>query len=224
MNIILAGLAMVAVGIDVGYQPLPKGGAEYIIQIEPHTLESLQPGEEMESYLPPEAREVRPERIRVVIGKNKLPKELPPKLAIPSPTAQTAQRPVVSPFGRGLQSYMTAKNTQGPLLAPGPLNPDPASRPIPERQAGFIESTPKSEGAAATGGTAANADKEKPWLPLMAAMVVLCASLAGNAYLGWIFWDTRGRYQALLIRDARPGRLPRGNRQSADESPEVAHG
>jgi hypothetical protein len=38
-------IAAAALGIDVGWQPLPEGGMEYIIQIAPQTLETLKAGE-----------------------------------------------------------------------------------------------------------------------------------------------------------------------------------
>jgi hypothetical protein len=38
----------------------------------------------------------------------------------------------------------------------------------------------------------------KPWLPLMATLLTLFASLGANAYLGWIHQGTRAKYKALL--------------------------
>jgi hypothetical protein len=40
----------------------------------------------------------------------------------------------------------------------------------------------------------------KPWLPLGLALVALCASLAGNAYQGWVAFGLRQRYLLLLAR------------------------
>jgi hypothetical protein len=35
----------------------------------------------------------------------------------------------------------------------------------------------------------------KPWLTLVASVVLLCCSLGANLYLGWIAWDARTRYR-----------------------------
>jgi hypothetical protein len=65
-----------ALGVDVGWQPVPGGGYEYIIQIEPEMLESLREGQEIESDIPHFLRDVRSYRIRV--GTDILPQEGPP--------------------------------------------------------------------------------------------------------------------------------------------------
>jgi hypothetical protein len=40
----------------------------------------------------------------------------------------------------------------------------------------------------------------KPWLPLMAALLALFASLAANVYLAWIHQAVRAKYRALIQR------------------------
>lgn len=42
----------------------------------------------------------------------------------------------------------------------------------------------------------------RPWLPLGLALVALCASLAGNAYQGWVTLSLRQRYLLLLARSS----------------------
>ena len=69
-------VATAVVGIDVGWQRLPEGGMQYIIQLDPHTLESLRGGEAIESDIPPSAGEVR--SYRIIVGKERLPRETPP--------------------------------------------------------------------------------------------------------------------------------------------------
>jgi hypothetical protein len=49
----------------------------------------------------------------------------------------------------------------------------------------------------------------KPWTPLMAVVIVLCGSLGGNLYMGWITWETRARYHALVRRRKKKGLRPR---------------
>ncbi len=49
---------------------------------------------------------------------------------------------------------------------------------------------------------AASATSSRPWLPLGLALIALCASLAGNAYQGWLTLALRQRYLLLLARSA----------------------
>ena len=65
MGTIMVCLAAAMVGVDVGWRRLPDGGMEYIIQIEPQTLEALRAGEAIQSYVPAEAGDIRSYRIEV---------------------------------------------------------------------------------------------------------------------------------------------------------------
>ena len=70
MNGLLILVTSAALGIEVGWEPLPEGGHEYTIQIEPQLLEVLQRGEdEIFSDVPPEL-DVR--RYRLMVGTGKL--------------------------------------------------------------------------------------------------------------------------------------------------------
>jgi hypothetical protein len=65
-------LAAVTVGLEWGYRPLPDGGLEYIIQIEPNVLDDMHEGQELASDVPGSLRDVR--QCRVTIGAQKLPR------------------------------------------------------------------------------------------------------------------------------------------------------
>jgi hypothetical protein len=109
----LACLAALALGIDVGWRPLSEGGVEYLIQIEPGLLESLQPGDAIASDLPPRlAGQVR--SYRITVGTEELPRELP--------SASEAGAETESP-GAGLGE------TEPPGLTPFPALPGPLSSP-----------------------------------------------------------------------------------------------
>ena len=70
----VAWLAIMLLGIDVGWQPLPEGGVEYQIQVEPDLLENLgESGVLIQSDVPPHVRDIR--AFRITVGKAKLSQE-----------------------------------------------------------------------------------------------------------------------------------------------------
>jgi hypothetical protein len=156
-------MAVALMGAEVGWQPLPEGGVEYIIEINPDSWESLQSGQAIQSDIPPAVlREIR--SYRIIVGNKKLPRQLPPR---PTPMAE-------SPAGKGVT---------------------PASKPLPQPPAQPVQSASGANSAAAD----ASADSaQKPWAAHWLTAVALFASLAGNLFLGWIGWDARKRYRALL--------------------------
>src|SRR5689334_20612327 len=67
---IYISLAVAALGIEVGWVPLPEGGHEYTIQLEPEMLEVLRKQkEEVFSEVPPQ---VHVRRYRLLVGTGKL--------------------------------------------------------------------------------------------------------------------------------------------------------
>ncbi len=73
MNGIAVLVTLAAVGVDYGWQPARDGQLEYIVQIEPSLLESLQNGAEIASEIHPDARGVR--RFRIKVGSGPLPRK-----------------------------------------------------------------------------------------------------------------------------------------------------
>jgi len=71
---LLVLLATTTVGIDVGWQPLDNGGVEYIIQIDPETLSTVQ-REGFTVEVPPQIRNIH--RFQVVVGYAELPRQAP---------------------------------------------------------------------------------------------------------------------------------------------------
>ncbi len=71
MTGVLVCLSAAVLGVDFGWQPLADGGVEYIIQIEPQMLDSLQSGESLSSALPTSGHNIR--RYRIVVGTAELP-------------------------------------------------------------------------------------------------------------------------------------------------------
>jgi hypothetical protein len=204
MSGIATCLAALLLGIDIGYQPSPQGGAEYIIQIEPGTLQALNPGEEMESCIPAEARDIHPRRIRVVIGNQKLPKEIPVKAAgggVAGREGPAALTPAgrTAPAGPAFDLLHGVPGSKAGQISPAPFPPDPNAKP-----AVYLEPSgggSKAEPQPAAAGPTATHEAEKPWLPFWGLLLGLGASLAGNVYLGWVFWDARRSYERSAIRN-----------------------
>ncbi len=164
----IACVAAVLLGIDFGYRPRSEGGVEYLIQIEPQTLESLKNGAPLESAIPPHVRDVR--AYRITVGTGPLPHVLPP------PTVERQEKPRSAEMehrhrAEALSRDRLTEDTPGepfhhsrldmpthhgeepltspswPGIHPGPINPspprvflhEPSSRPIPEQSAAFLQ-------------------------------------------------------------------------------------
>ena len=130
MNGVMALVAATVVAIDVGWQPLPDGGFEYIIQLEPQTLESLKDGQDLSSQLPPSLQGVR--TYRITVGNNPLPHEGDPP---PVPTSTAAVAKVPASAG-GNMTYQAppppvADLPMDPVLPPGTPGQYGASRALP---------------------------------------------------------------------------------------------
>ena len=190
-------VAAVAVGIDVGWQPLPGGGVEYIIQIEPQMLESFEPGLLAASDVPPHLGQIR--SYRIIVGTDDLPREDPPELVESAEPTEAAPGEFTS--GRPIDPFLGSG-------APQPLTPEPGTKPLPEIPAVFSE-----DSVAETGPRSTQADLEEsldqgssePWLPLTITLAALFGAIGGMLYLGWIAWDYRSRYRALLERVIEAG-------------------
>lgn len=70
-------LAAALLGVDARWPPLPDGGLQYVIQIEPQVLERLESGaiEAVRSHVPPYLSDVR--AYQIAIGTQKLAKNVP---------------------------------------------------------------------------------------------------------------------------------------------------
>jgi hypothetical protein len=179
MHALVMCIAAAAVGIDVGWQRTPTEGMEYIIQLDPQTLEALRSGEAIASDIPPRAGNVR--SFRIIVGTKALPQEAPPS---PAPTPSAVKPTTAAP--KGPQA----------AAAPETLSPDPRGKPIAERPANFVESqspTTADKPHAASPSDVASKEPAKPWLPLTLTLLGLFASLGLNVFLGWIAWDFRQR-------------------------------
>jgi len=115
MNGCMLLLATVVIGVDFGWQPTEYGGFEYIIQIEPELFDIVKSGEPILNEIPREVRGA--DRLRIVVGTAKLPREGAPPSAVSPPAASTLSS---DPSNNGL---LDSLNTQLGPLAPPPVNP-----------------------------------------------------------------------------------------------------
>ncbi len=120
MNALLVVVATVAMGIEVGWEPLPGGGHEYTIQIEPQLLEVLEKGEDEVFSEVPAGIDVR--RYRILVGTGKLRRDSGPL----EPTATDPPR-AASSGTREPASRLTQPNAGAP--------PDAAANPPEDRRA-----------------------------------------------------------------------------------------
>jgi hypothetical protein len=157
------------IGIEAGWQPLPEGGMEYIIQLDSQTLELLKAGETIQSDIPPSAGEVR--SYRIVSGTKILPRINPP-----ASQDQAAKSP----------RTLLPDPAEKPLKAQSAAFIEPAQNPA------------KSQATSPNQSETAKDDLQKPWMPLILVSLGLFASLGGNVYLTWLFADLRRRYRKLL--------------------------
>jgi hypothetical protein len=224
MHAQLVCLAAALLGVDVGWQPWPDGGVEYLIQIPPHAVKTLESGQPIASDVPPN---VAVRAFRITIGSETLPHKLPPaaeetphasapppKKTFSDPLLPPASTPTIDtevarpPVSTPPESPFSVPHLTTPAAIPQPvpraLAPDPSSKPLGERQTAFVQPVaPKAKTevkptAPASQPTEAPAEASKPWMPLTLVLLGLFTSLGGNLYLGWITWDTRSRYRELV--------------------------
>jgi hypothetical protein len=191
-------LAASVLGIDAGWEPLPDGGLEYIVQIEPDALGILANEQDISSDIPP-GLDIR--RIRVTVGTARLPRHAP--LDASGTAAADSAAIDSAPL---LQSADGARLDQEPAAAPNDAAP-PAADPAdtePQHLANAAPATFRS----AVQQTASQrpelprtaAADERPWLPLILTAVALLVSLGANVYLAWVAWESRHRCRDLLDR------------------------
>jgi len=215
MHSLLVLVAAATLGVEVGWEPLPEGGHEYTIQLEPQLLHVLQRGNDLVSDVPPQLH-IR--RYRVTVGTGKLAQvngepaqpnlkeiaddptepELPlestfPRVALPDETPD-----------RGEEHAASDNHARTDPDMPSTLPDQLDAGELPKR-AGYNESEAEkrdTEKPALPPGAGATSESEsgRPWLPLFIAALLLCCSLGGNVYLGWIAWHAHGRYRDAVAK------------------------
>ncbi len=195
------GLAVLASGIQWGWQSLPNGGHEYIVQVEPQ-LTDLQTfrKEGFFSDVPPTLRDIR--QIRVVVGDEPLPNQGNIPAAPATLPAGVSAAPLI-PNLAGIAANNSAKTADEPRSsraapisltdshqpAEGPSRPAPAASGAPTVAAAqtVVPQVGAKKPAEALAGTT-TVSVARPWIPLVLVAGGLIISLAANAFLGWVHW------------------------------------
>ena len=197
MNPLFVLVAVTAVGVEAGWEPLPEGGYQYTIQIEPELVARLQSGSDLVSDVPSHV-DVR--SFRVTLGSGALAR-------IDSAPAGGAAA-VVDDRTRPEGDDAVAAQA-GPAIAPGaddagsvpasfeqspggaqPLGDDAprvADEPLPHSaEKPRLDAQPGEPGG------------DEPWIPFLVAVGLLAVSLGTNFFLGWVAWGARNRYRDAI--------------------------
>ncbi len=216
MHAVMLGVTWGLLGLDVGWRPLTGGGVEYTIQIAPHEMDIFKQNG-IEGDVPPQLRDIRV--YRVVVGNDVLLRQDPPKQP---PTTSKLSSPTAGPDVAASSSAQRKSSAYNPFSSLSSLvsrypfgqsDSDPAKRPVEKEASGpkatssdrwFGEKQPKVEHATTKETTKetkeTSKETPKPWLPFTVVVLALFGSLGGNLYMGWIMWETRARYHALVRR------------------------
>ncbi|MCC7083786.1 MAG: hypothetical protein IT427_02130 [Pirellulales bacterium] len=207
----------------VGWQELPGGSIEYIVRVEPAQLASFHEAVVRLPNNTPAARRVRVvASAEKLPGEGTLPQSIDQNERKPSGGDSTAPLPDMAPNRPDVAPPATinvpSAYTDSPPAAP--INPISAAMrgtsSLPWSQANREpneQSTPPAPVAAdrtqvphldansLPGGKSyalkVETPESRPWLPLMAALVALFASLGVNVYLAWIHQSLRANYRSL---------------------------
>ena len=77
MNPLLICVATATLGFQVGWERLPDGGMEYVIQLDAAAIEALRDGRSLHSAIPADAGEIR--AYRIVMGTGRPRRERRPR-------------------------------------------------------------------------------------------------------------------------------------------------
>jgi hypothetical protein len=143
--------SMAGAGISGSTQPLPGGGIEYVVQLEPLAVRSLQ-WTDLQSAVPADIRDIRSVRIIMVGQRPALPRPSPPAGESPQtmPTSSAAISTPGSGEERGPPAALSPASplprpVEDPPLAPiPPPGPDLVPHPSPGTAASFARETKES--------------------------------------------------------------------------------
>lgn len=174
---------------QTGWEKLPGGGYRYIIQILPEDAQEVIDNYDIECE-PPQRLDVR--QVKVTVGKKTLPQD-----PIDEPSSEREEKLASEPAGSQKPTESPWENWQQEKSAEPKQLPDAKGA----QPAGYAEPTDQHQAERRPAlGAADAAQADKPWLPLVLTGIGLLVSVGVNFYLGWLAYEARRRYRALLER------------------------
>ena len=220
-------VAAVLVGVKLTAQPLPAGGIEYVLHVEPLALDSLRSGKDLHSDIPPPTlQDVR--SLRITLAGDQAPAVFPAAGTGSAARGPGGAAPAESAADRG-GTFATAPPGLLPMpkldVTPRPwdrLRVPPASTdspasaeqkitlaapkespttPLGKQPAALtaLGKQPAASKAASTVATEPEPPKESLGL-LFSLGASTAGSFSGMVFFGWVAWDYRRRYLSLLRR------------------------
>jgi hypothetical protein len=209
--------AVALLGVKYSVQPLPGGGSEYVIQLEPLAIDSLKAGSELRSDIPSaDLRDLRAFRIMMIPGAASGAPTPPAARSTQLPTAPSGSIPLPRvDVGHLPNDYRApaVKPASGPLKAPAPLPSVVDTKPLAGQKASFLQPEPppsakkpdsekKTEKKSETKiepTPEPEPSKDYPLLTVTLAATTI-GSFSGMMFFGWVAHDYRSRYRTLLAR------------------------
>lgn len=214
-------LSVACMGVDVGWRPLPDGGTEYVIRVSPEELADLQLGDIIAaSDVPPDVQPIRSYRIEVGRGPVERQNPNPNRASVATPNSPEL------PANAGLEGTappgISPPSSAIPLVFTQPAGPGPmagsAAGSLPDQNAGKSPN-PAQEGGKnppieaehqpgkghdvqpqQNGGKDPTESQANTGVSLMTTLALsgMTASFAAVVYVGWVAWEYRRKYLALL--------------------------
>ena len=173
-------MAMAALGVDFGWQSLPDGGLQYLIQIRPSAVQALEAGRPIESDIPSQIQgQIR--SYKITVGSTTLPQY--PSLDSLGNSNSNSNSPSVMPNPMRSRGGPTGYSSPGRSIVPGPpawpsmstpptvpSNSSPPATPpggsrgvtLTEKPSFFPETSSGSSTSDAGSGTATGESKSLP--------------------------------------------------------------
>ena len=115
-------------GVDYGWQPQEDGSLEYIIQLEPWSLDALRNGDSIVSEIHPEVHGVR--RFRIQVGRQRLPRDTGSSVLPPVAAGDSDPPGVNEPIGRRFVDEVAARPPTLVNPVPHKLEADRSAEPL----------------------------------------------------------------------------------------------